>query len=168
MRKTVCEWKSSDGKHALKIGTNVDCGAVWVWVKIDGLIERECAGPGRQEHIVNGVGYPASIGRVALTAERLAALDAAVATENATLKNTREGLRRERESLVDRCRSDHSDTERAWERGEEDECFRLRAVEDARVAKAMEVLRQFDLQHPEVLEAIRREQTERVNRHMWD
>jgi len=168
MRKTVCEWKSSDGKHTLKIGTKIDCGAVWVWAEIDGIVERECAGPGRQERTVNGVRFPATIGRVVLTDDRLSALDAAVESENAALKLTPGGLRRERESLADLCRADHSEAERAWEREEESECFRLRAAEDARVAKATEALKKFDSQHPEVLETIKREQAEMVNRHVWD
>ena len=168
MRKTTCEWKTSDGKHTCAIGTSRDCGGVWVWASIDGKIERECAGPHVEERTVNGMSFPATIGRIVLTTERLAALDAALVVENAALKNTPQSLRRERESLADLCRADYSDAERAWAREEESECFRLRAAEDARAAMAMQALRQFDAQHPEVLETIKREQAEMVNRHAWE
>jgi hypothetical protein len=168
MRKTTCEWKTSDGKHTCAIGTNDDGGGVWVWSSIDGKIERECAGPHIEERTVNGVKIAASIGRLALTPERLSALEADCAAAIEVRKNTPAGLRRERESLADLCRADYSDAECAWGHEEENECFRLRAAEDMRVAKAMEAIEEFDAHHPEVLKTIKREQAEMVNRHVWD
>ena len=92
----------------------------------------------------------------------------AKAADAATPEEQARRLRGERESLASRiaglAEASDDESNAAWERGAEKQCFAIRAQYDAKLDAAHAALREFDAAHPEVLGTINQEREAAMQR----
>lgn len=168
---TTVTWTASTGQ-AIEVRVGERCGNVTVRAYVDGKEMGHQSRPVPTKDARNPV--VATIGRVGLTPENLARVEAAIAEEEAILATTPEYLDGRRQGLL----RDLSDAlhlvdaagrhriERAVATGVDGGPAKDEYT--ARVEAARAALATFDVEHPEVAARAAEQRAARAERHMWD
>jgi hypothetical protein len=152
--------QTRDGR-TVTITAHIKYGIAWAHADLDGKIV-DSGHPGVIPPIPGHPEYTHGLGRIALTADEFAAVNALLADAQAEYDATPEGrfeiLRRQREQLVEHANAVTEgvveDKAAAFDRGELAQYFVTQEGSDeTAIAQARAAVHLFDRQHPEVLAA---------------
>jgi len=114
------------------------------------------------------MGVVATIGRVALTADRYETLTAEAAALKAEYRQSPEGLRGQRRDLVAAIRGAGDEAWAARERAFQADIGGIPSYDTPKVRAARAALVAFDAAHPEVVAALAAAKAADADRHAWD
>lgn len=167
--RAVISRTSSKGNQ-IEIGVVIDGDATWVYSKIDGQRDACVLGPGKlsRPREIAGRIITHVIGTCGLAADEMPLLEAALTAAREAARQTPEGMRAQRQSLVAKINATLDATEQARERAFDRDIGGIPSYDSPAYRAAKAALEAFDATHPEVRAAIEQERQESIKRHMWD
>lgn len=163
-------WTSRDGAHQLAAWVEIGMGGVVWQASIDGKGEGGgCYGANTQIPAAHrAAGIVAAIGRVALTPERYAVLQAEAARLRAEYQTSPAALRERRQGLTDAIRGALDDARAARGRAFARDLGGIPGYETPAVIAARTALAEFDAAHPEIVAARKAEAEAAADRNRWN
>jgi len=162
-------WQSRDGQHALAAWVEIGIGGVIWHATVDGRECGGCYGAGTAvSPAFRAAGVVANIGRVALTADRYAALCAEAAALKVQYRQSPEGLRGQRRDLGAAIRGAVAEAQAARERAFQEDIGGIPSYDTPKVRAAHAALAAFDEAHPGVVAALAAAKAADADRHAWD